>query len=136
MVPVKLVPSSLRLQKTKNLAWFQSAWKTLTVKQQLQKTENVMKILNAQAIPKFITLQERSNVLRLIAQMQQTPQTGLVWMASATKQVNAQITLKNRSMIQRDVPKRHATPDKSSKLMVHALTVPIIKRPMLMVNHV
>ena len=105
-----------------------------TVKQQLQLLEIVLQIMHAQAIPNSITHNKRSNVFQLIAQMQQIAQTGLAWMVTATLQVVAQITLKKRPPVQRDVPKIHAQTDKSSKSLVHALTVTIIKRLVMMVN--
>lgn len=57
-------------------------------------------------------------------------------MVSATLQAHAQITLKNKPPVQTNVPKRHAQEYKSSKLLVHALTVLLMKRPLLMVKDV
>lgn len=93
----------------------------------------VLKMLNAHLIPNSTTQLRRNNVFQLIAQMLQIPKTGLVLMVNAMLLVLAQTTLKRRSPVhQRDVPQIHALPDKSLKKLVHALTVPIMKRPHLM----
>lgn len=90
--------------------------------------ELVLKRMNAQLIPNSTT-QIRRNVFQLIAKMLQQAKTGLVLMVNAMLLVIAQTTLKWRPQTQRDVPQIHALPDKSLKKLVHALTVPIMKRP-------
>lgn len=57
-------------------------------------------------------------------------------MVIATQQDLAQITLKRKLPHQRDVPKKLAQQLKSSRLMVHAKPVQIIRSHLLMVKHV
>jgi len=107
------------------------------VKHQLQLMENVLQMINAQSTPNSTTLRIRSNVNQQIAQLIKIANSGLVGMVIATLILNAQITRKSSKTIQqRDVPETHAPEFKSSKKLVHALLVQLMKRPLLMVYHV